>query len=60
MFKLKPCPVCGGEAEIIQWYIKGIANRKHYRVQCSTCKHYYLWQRRRLEKAISDWNERCV
>lgn len=59
--KLKPCPFCGGEAEIREWYIKGIANRKHFRSYCKKCgcecrnnqgyKH--------ISKAVEKWNERA-
>lgn len=27
-FELKSCPFCGGEAELVAFYIRGAANRK--------------------------------
>ena len=29
MTELKKCPFCGGEAELIEYYIKGVANKKN-------------------------------
>ena len=60
MRELKPCPFCGGEAEIFSWYIKGIANRLHYNVRCKDCgctrrsREY-----RTTKKAIEAWNRRA-
>lgn len=57
--EMLPCPFCGGEAEIFQWYIKGTANRMHYNVRCRDCgcvrKHKEYKTRR---KAIMAWNRR--
>ena len=36
--KLLECPFCGGEAELIGHYIKGVANNYQYFVRCKTCK----------------------
>lgn len=30
---LKPCPFCGAEAELIEFYIAGSANTKHFFVR---------------------------
>ena len=54
---LKPCPICGGEAEVVAFYIQGIANRLNYFVRCKQngCKRTRSY--RRKERAVSAWNE---
>ena len=38
MFNIYPCRNCGHDKpEIVAWFIKGTANRIHYRVQCQKC-----------------------
>lgn len=37
MEKLKPCPFCGGEAEIKERFRRGTANRKMFWVECKAC-----------------------
>ena len=49
-----PC-ICGNEPQVIWFYIKGTANRKHYFVRCRNCNKRTN-DRRYLENAISDWN----
>ena len=50
--KLKPCPFCGGEAEL---YEDGIFSGAFvYCKKCGTLKGYYL----ETEKAIEAWNRR--
>ena len=54
---MKTCPICGGEAEVVAFYIKGVANRLNYFVRCKQrCKRTQSY--RRKEKAIAAWNEK--
>lgn len=57
MNELKPCPVCGGEAEVIIYYINGVANRLNSFVRCKQkrCKRTNNYRKR--ENAIKAWNE---
>lgn len=58
--KLLNCPFCDGEAEIIGFYIKGVANNYQYFVRCKKCKArprpHSTFKKR--EKAIEVWNTR--
>lgn len=46
-----------GEKPLVTWfYIKGTANRKNYCVKCNNCNKRTN-KRRKLENAVSDWNE---
>lgn len=58
--KLLPCPFCGGEAEVIGFYLKGVANNYQYFVRCKRCKARpnALFSYRQEEKAIEKWNMR--
>ena len=72
--ELKPCPFCGGKAEITEM-ASGYGNReftKEYRIGCEGCRVYFRRTTRfRLEKdepvfivngcqeAINDWNRRA-
>ena len=58
--EIKPCPFCGGEAEVIQFYFKGVANRLHYFCQCKKCGARLMNHRgfRTKAKAIEFWNRR--
>ena len=53
--ELIPCPKCGGEAEVIDYFISGIANRINYFVRCPSCR-FRTRNRRKRDGAISDWN----
>ena len=57
MTELKKCPFCGGEAELIEYYIKGVANKKNYFVRCEhhCCKTMNF---RKTNTAIEAWNRR--
>lgn len=57
--KLHACPVCGVAPRVISWYVRGIANLKHYAVKCPNC-YYRLtnpYQFATITKAIKFWNE---
>ena len=59
--ELKPCPFCGGEAKIVEYYIKGVANKKHYFVECKNCgvrrdNHHDGYRTR--QDVINAWNRR--
>lgn len=51
----KKC-ICGSEASIRSYYIKGVANHKNYFVKCDTCK-LRTRSRRIPYKAVEEWNE---
>lgn len=53
--KLKPCPICGGDAKVVSYYIKGTANRLNYFVQCEENKCHRTRSRRKKVNAIADW-----
>lgn len=53
--KLKPCPLCGGDAKVVSYYIKGVANRLNYFVQCEENKCHRTRSRRKRVNAIADW-----
>lgn len=58
--ELKPCPFCGGKAVVSERYIPGIANRKHYWVECiekTRCCEQHNEYRTKV-KAIEAWNRR--
>lgn len=62
MTELKPCPFCGGNATLVEYWFKGTANVKHYFVQCKKCgvrkdNHHNGYNAR--TKAIDDWNKRA-
>ena len=58
--ELKRCPFCGGEAELQSWYIKGIANKKHYRMRCKNCGCNCLNREyASTGKAMKAWNRRA-
>lgn len=60
MSDLKLCPFCGGEAEVLEYYLKGVANKKHFFCQCKSCgtrkKNWTGYASRR--NAITAWNTR--
>jgi hypothetical protein len=59
MTELKRCPFCGGEAEIVPLFIKGVANHKNYFTQCHSCG-FRLRNRKLVDGAEQDWNTRPI
>ena len=53
--KLKPCPLCGGNAKVVSCYIKGTANRLNYFVQCEENNCHRTRSRRKRANAVADW-----
>lgn len=60
--KLKPCPFCGGEAQVNERYRSGTPNRKMYWVSCKACgisqQNTNVSGYRYQSKAIDRWNRR--
>ncbi len=56
MEKLKPCPFCGGKAEmLIDEYS---VSRKEYLVACTECDGMVERWRETKEEAVEQWNRR--
>jgi len=59
MFNIYPCRNCGHDKpEIVAWFIKGTANRIHYRVQCPKCGYRLRepYEFKGPTKAVYFWN----
>lgn len=58
--KLKPCPCCGGSAELIKGYAAENVwpHGEFHRVFCGVCQLRQLFQRT-PEEAIAAWNKRA-
>jgi len=59
MEELKVCNNCGGTAEVIKYWFKGTANRRHYFARCSICKNRpikYGYDFKKESDAIKNWN----
>lgn len=52
--KLKPCPFCGGKAEIIYSDYK----INDVRIQCIKCNVKTSWWMGEMEELIEQWNTR--
>ncbi|MGF6375037.1 hypothetical protein M2140_000071 [Clostridiales Family XIII bacterium PM5-7] len=52
--ELKKC-ICGGDATLYSYYIKGVANQLNYIVCCQNCGHRTR-SRRKEDKAMEEWN----
>lgn len=48
--------ICGNNAELRSFYIKGVANKKNYFVRCQNCRTRTR-NRKIPSKAIQEWNE---
>lgn len=60
MSELKKCPFCGApEPFMRERYVKGTANRKHYRRECRVCHATFANWYRRKAKADEAWNRRA-
>ena len=59
--KLKPCPFCGNDPQLVSYYIGGTANRLNYFYKCNSCG-IRLRNRKSPEGAKDDWNKRfhCI
>lgn len=51
---LKPCPFCGGEAEIVHSDCK----INDTRIQCTNCNVKTSWWMGEIEELIEQWNMR--
>jgi len=52
--QLKPCPFCGGEAELVRWFEETEARH----IQCKECKCMTGSPHFMAEFAIKQWNTR--
>lgn len=50
--KLKPCPFCGGKAELVQHWIK----KNDIKVQCTQCSTKTGWWAGETAELIEQWN----
>lgn len=48
--------ICGSDAVIKIFYIKGVANKKNFYVKCEKCKTRTRGRKNPV-KAIEEWNE---
>lgn len=55
--QLRECPFCGGNAEIKERYLIGVANKKNYWVVCGKCQAQ-INQRNSIKRATEAWNRR--
>ena len=56
MTQLKPCPLCGGKAEML--INKYNDSRKEYLVACAECDGMVERWRETEEEAVEQWNRR--
>jgi len=54
--ELKPCPFCGGEADIVRGSSLDNSNPWH-KVYCKACQNR-TWEHPRKMNAIASWNTR--
>lgn len=54
--KLKPCPFCGGEAELVQ---RG-TRRQSAQISCTNCGCFFECGAETEEGWIDRWNERTI
>ena len=58
MSEIKNCPFCNGTAIMRERFINGVANVKHYRLECVDCHASFLNWNKNTSKAIAAWNRR--
>ena len=56
--KLKPCPFCGGNAELYSWTADNTEHYRYYRVGCKKCYAGTLTYSN-MDIAIISWNKRA-
>lgn len=56
--KLKPCPFCGGNAELYSWTADNTEHYRYYRVGCKKCYAGTLTYCN-MDIAIISWNKRA-
>ena len=59
MPKLKPCPFCGGKAELSDAGWKCKDGSKRFIVRCSKCWTQRCVRPMPINQAVAVWNERC-
>ena len=67
MEKLKPCPFCGGYAELKVQTVRGFDEHRSYKVACTECGTFagngiifdlYIKSKTAERRAIAAWNRR--
>lgn len=56
MEQLKPCPFCGGEADLCNTAVQTKSGRKLWSVECTECG--VILDRESREDALKVWNNR--
>ena len=59
MSEIMNCPFCNGRAIMRERFINGVANVKHYRLECVDCHASFLNWNKNTSKAIAAWNRRA-
>lgn len=57
--ELKPCPFCGGKAELSDAGYKCKDGKKRFVVRCSKCGTSRCVKPKPINQAAADWNERA-
>jgi len=58
MEKIKPCPFCGGEAEVI--YLEKLHSFRPHCKKIGCILWYPIWDIETKEEAIGEWNIRAI
>ena len=58
MDKLRECPFCGGEAEIVHVKMLYVPKFHEFRVACTKCFAHIEKTEKTKEKAVEKWNTR--
>ena len=59
MSEIMNCPFCNGRAIMRERFINGVANVKHYRLECVDCHASFLNWNKNTSKAAAAWNRRA-